>query len=700
MTIRTKASTALLFMASCLLWPLFATTPSAFDKGDIDRKLAAIVTYERGMDREPLIAVERLIRESQRKPEQCKYVEQRLADLLAGATLEVKSFICKQLWSIGTAASVPAVAKLLTSEDTADMACYAIGQNPSPEAGKALRDALSKTPSKVQIRIIALLGDRRDAESVDAIGAIALTGDKQVGEAAVTALGKIGGAGARKVLAEARAKGDADLKFAATDAYLRCAEDLAFDGEDEQAAAIYKELTGPDEVAIFRSAAIRGLADIGGADAAVLVIAALRDENRTVRTTAAGCVRTMEGEGVTELIAAEVPTRPAAEQALLIGALADRGDAAGLPAIIAATRSADATVRKAALQAVGKLGDKSSVALLVEFASGGAGSEEIAATINSLELLSGDGVDLAITKNMQNSPPTIRPELIRVLSDRNAVGAVDALLTESLNPDSKVRRAAFKALGRLAEQKDLPSLVGLLVKTQNGSGSRDAERAVIVVARKIADEDARADVVLTALSAAKRVAVQCSLIRVLGGIANSRALDILTTASQLASPTLRDTAVRTLAQWPNASAAKVLLKIYRGTENQIHRVLALRGFARLLALPAGERPATESLGMCKQAMRKARSADEKKLVLSGLGNVAHQEALAMAERFLEIEAVRAEAAMAVIKIAVAIGQTQPDKSRAAINKVLAIAQSPHLREQAEQTLRRIEAEQKQPEQDQ
>jgi len=59
-----------------------------------------------------------------------------------------------------------------------------------------------------QIRIINLLGDRKDAESA-------------------ATLGKIGGKEAMKFLVKARAKGDEDLRLAATDAYLQCAEDLA-----------------------------------------------------------------------------------------------------------------------------------------------------------------------------------------------------------------------------------------------------------------------------------------------------------------------------------------------------------------------------------------------------------------------------------------------------------------------------------------
>ena len=662
---------------------------AVFEKSDIDKKLAAIVNYKRGMSREPLIAAEELIRKSENRPEQRKYIELQLAELLSEATLECKSFICKQLWFIGTADSVPAIAKLLRDEETADMACYAMGQNPSPEAGEALRNALDRVGPKVQVRIINLLGDRRDAQSAETMGKLAFGAERQVAEAAVAALGKIGGAQARKILVEVRAKGNPQLRFTATDAYLRCAEDLVAEGRSEQATVIYKELAGQDEAALIRSAAIKGLADVGGPDAIPLVVTALRDKDRMVRTTAMGCVRTMAGEGVTEMFAAELPKASPDEQVLLIGALADRGDGAALRSITTAAESTNAKVRKAALQAVGKLGNASNVEFLVQAATEGISSEEKKAAVDSLKLLRGSGVDDAIVKSMQNSQPNVRSELIEVLFERNAVGVVSPLLKEASSSDSKVRRAAFRALGRLAGEKDLPSLIKLLASLQGDSGRSQAERAVVAVLRKISDDSKRADVVLAVLRAEDRVAVRCSLLRVLGGVANSKALETLEAASKETDAAVRDTAVRALAKWPDATAAEALLEIFQNTQNQTHRLLALRGLVRLLALPAGDRRVQKTLEMYAPAISGARNPDEKKLVLSGLANVSDPEALAMVQPFLQAEAVRAEAAMAAIKIAGAIMETHRDQARTAMSRLLAVSHDEDLRKRAREIVRQI-----------
>ncbi len=303
MRISVKALAALLLIWLCVNSALSNAAGAVINKSEIDKKLAAIVNYERGNSREPLIAVEKLIRESQNQPEQRKYIELRLAELLSEATLECKSFICRQLWFIGTADSVPAIAKLLMDEETADIACYAIGQNPSPEAGKALLEALDKVSPKIQIRIINLLGDRGDTQSVEAISKLVFEAERKVSEAAAAALGKIGGAQAREILVEARAKGDSELRFAATDAYLRIAEKLAAEGKAKQATAIYKELAGKDEFPLIRGAALVGLVVVNKAEALPLVIAALHDDNAMMVKVAIKCSMDMPGKSVTEQLA-------------------------------------------------------------------------------------------------------------------------------------------------------------------------------------------------------------------------------------------------------------------------------------------------------------------------------------------------------------------------------------------------------------
>jgi histone acetyltransferase (RNA polymerase elongator complex component) len=114
-----------------------------------------------------------------------------------------------------------------------------------------------------------------------------------------------------------------------------------------------------------------------------------------------------------------------------------------------------------------------------------------------------------------------------------------------------------------------------------------------------------------------------------------------------------------------------------------------------LALPAGEpfgyaqgKLVEKTLKMCRRAMHQAHAPVEQKLVLSGLANVSDPGALSMVEPFLQVETVRAEAAMAAIKIAGAIIETHPDWAKTAMNKLLAVSKDEDLRRQAEEIVRK------------
>jgi hypothetical protein len=88
-------------------------------------------------------------------------------------------------------------------------------------------------------------------------------------------------------------------------------------------------------------------------------------------------------------------------------------------------------------------------------------------------------------------------------------------------------------------------------------------------------------------------------------------------------------------------------------------------------------------------MQQAKGSAEQKLVLSGLSNVSDPGALEMVEPLLQVEEVRAEAAMATIKIAGIIMDTHSERVKTAMNKLLAVSNDEDLRRQAEEIVRQI-----------
>jgi len=244
-----------LVMAALMLG---AVAPAMADEA-VDKAFDALKTYDWGTDRNVLKPIDDAVVKSHGDAAAQKALEGKLAAVLgSGAKNGAKDYACRQLSLIGSAASVPALAGLLTDEKLSHMGRYALERMPCPEAVKAMRDALPKVKGKLKVGVINSLGVRGDAESVAALTALLADGDSQVAGSAAGALGDIGNAAAAKALGDFQAKAPDSLKLAAADAYLACAEGLLAEGKKLDAMTIYKALS-KSKVKHVRLAAMRGL---------------------------------------------------------------------------------------------------------------------------------------------------------------------------------------------------------------------------------------------------------------------------------------------------------------------------------------------------------------------------------------------------------------------------------------------------------
>jgi len=422
-------------------------------------------------------------------------------------------------------------------------------------------------------------------------------------------------------------------------------------------------------------------------EALEIIINALKGGDESMQAMAIALVRDMPGPEVTKVLARELPNLSARGQMQLLSALADRGDRAALPAVIAAAKAKDESVRVAALKALGDLGDALSVGLLAGTAAATRGAEQKAAR-ESLYRLRGPKIDETVLAAIPSAEPNVKVELVLSTGQRNIAAGVEILLKTAQDKEPKVRRETLRVLKTIAEPKYLPALVELLIGVQSGVDRREAEKTVTAVAHKISDKNRQAEAVLAALPSVKEQTSRCSLLRVLGKIGDNSALGVLRAGLKDKSVVVQEACVCALAEWPTAEPVADLLKVVQTSENTIHRVLALRGFVRLIGFESG-RPAEETIGMYKQAMSLASNTSEKKMVLSGLAGMKLLAALQMAVAYLEDKSLQQEAEVAVVKIAEATGGSYPAESKAALQKIIQISKNDFLRKQAQELLNRI-----------
>jgi len=663
-----------------------AMTVSAAEQDTIarlDEALKAVATFEYGKDSGPLNLVEQTVVEAAKDPKQRDAVEQRLLNALGLAkTRDAKEFLCRQLRTIGTAHSVPQLEAMLTDPELSHMARYALGFMEDPAAAVALHRALGKTSGNLQVGILYTLGSRRYREALPDVAKLLGSPDAAMAAAAASALGNIGGAEAVKALETARPKAAEQLRRRIDDALMACADRLLTDGQKTEAARIYEFFYAPNQPQFMRIGALRGLVAVRGADAVPLLVEAIKSADPVLRASAGGFMGTMQGPKATETVAGLLPSLAPEAQALLLRGLGARGDAAATPAVVAATKSENENVRVAALEALGGIGNGSVVDLLVRAAGTSGGMEQQAARASLLRL-GGDDVNGTILRALSSGDSKVRVELIRALAGRRASTAAGDLLKFAKDDDASVRREAIGALGTLASESDLAALVALAVRPKDAGDRPAVEQAIAAAGRRGVTPEKQAAPLLAALAGAPADA-KPSLLRLLGKTATPSALEAIRAAFKDENAAVRETALRALSEWPNVAPAEDLLALARALTDPNQKAIALGGYIRMAGL------SKNPTAMYMRAMELAERADDKKLVLAGLGAADSAEALNLVEQFLKDEQLQAEAALAAVQIADRMRQKDAARARAALQNVLAAVKDPRIRQKAQDIINEME----------
>ena len=654
---------------------VFATTAvcgPSLTRAEIARLVAEAATYQPGQSCEAFRRIEEWVSRSVSDAATRQTLEGGLVQLLApSATFEARRFACKQLGIIGGKDARPSLAKLLLSDETVGIACVALTTYPSGKADEALRVALASAPKTARIQIIITLGDRRDSQSVKLLAELARDADRSVAEPALGSLGRIGDKAASQALTSLGKTLAPTLGPALTEATIRCAAGLAASGKREMAIAAYKDLLVPSQPAYVRRAALAALFGLDKDQGEQRIIKVLRGSDATLKPVAIAAVPSLRSKDASEKFSAELPRLQPQEQAWMIESLAARGGSVARTAIAKRLDAPDAAVRRAAITALGRIGDVSSVALFAQtLANSDEADEQRAIESALIELGGGAPINNAIIAELKKSSAHARVSLITVLIRRQGPAANALLFEETDNPDLAVAKAAFRALTKTAVASDVPALLKKLLDVRDTEVRTEAEGAAAQALGKVDDVSIRSDEVLHALRQAQTSESLSSLLTLLPRCGGAKALAVLKAALSERDARVRDTAVHALAEWPDASAWDTLLAIYRQGATETVRGLALRGLVRL----AGEEnahPDAKLVERYRQLLAGARGEADLRLILGSLSAAAHPDALQLSLPLLSNAGVRAEAEVAVRKIAESIKAQNPQAAQEALQKIQA-----------------------------
>ncbi len=572
--------------------------------------------------------------------------EKPLIEVLRSGPRPEKALACKQLAIHGTSQAVPELAALLADEQLASWARIALEAIPDPSADEALRKATHALKGKLLVGAINSLGVRRDVGAVDALVSHLKNQDVEVAAAAAIALGHISNPPATQALRQSLASATGQLRSAAAEGCVLCAERLMADGKNDAATEIYEQVRKAEVPKPRILEATRGEILARGAAGLPLLIEQLRSADKQFFQIGLTTARQLQATGVADALGAELAHATPERAALLLHALADRTEHVVPPAVVEAAKSGPKAVRIAAIEFMGRWGDQSCVSALLPIASE-ADSDLALTAKTALAGLAGGKVDAEIAARLSTADANSLPVLIELIGQRR-IDATPALVKALDHPDAAIRRSALTALGNTVGPEKLSVLISQVVAPKEPADLEVAQKALRAASIRMPNRDACSGELGAALARAPASA-KASLLETIGAVGGPRALEVIGAAMKDGDPELQDIGSRALGEWMSVDAAPVLLELAKNSKEEKLQARALRGYVRLarqFAMPSKQRAQ-----MCQTALDAAKHPSEQKLVLAVLERYPSVDTLEVAIAALEKPAMKEDAKQSIAKMA-------------------------------------------------
>ncbi|HOD80639.1 MAG TPA: HEAT repeat domain-containing protein [Phycisphaerae bacterium] len=592
-----------------------------------------------------------------------------MAALQAEQRADVKPLLIQLLQACGKDEAVPALAAHLGQGPVlCDHAARALAGIATPAAIDALLKALPASKAACRSSVLNALGELaragklkalpKDAEAV--VIADAGEADLKIHQPAWRLLAQAGSLdGAAGTLAKAAANPNANEAAVGTAEYLVFVRRLGA-ADKAKAAAICRELLAARRAPGNKAAAASALVDILAAEANADLLALADNPSLDIRTSALMLAAGLKGQAVTAAWAEKLAKASPAVRADIAWMLGKRGDAAAAPALAAALKSDDPALQAASIDALGRLAPQSDQAVAALIDALGNADKNVATHAQAvLARTAGESISKALAQAAGKAQGPAKAALIEILTARRSPETVKLVLEAAQDGSAATKAAAVKAMGELGDFSVAPKLVDLLMRTQDAGEQEAIQKSLVMVANRSPDPQQRAQSVLAVLDQADP-AKKAILLRALGRVGGDKALAAVVAEAKKDASDVQDAAVRALVDWPDATAVPALTDLAKTAPKPAQQVLAVRGLTRIASAVAAQ-DAAKAVEVFAAALSVAPRDDDKRAILSALGNVKTPQALKLAASLVKDQTVSGEAAQAVAAIALPNPKKRGDK---------------------------------------
>lgn len=406
-----------------------------------------------------------------------------LAVLTSDAPQKAKIDALRQLSFIATKDAVPVLATLLADEKLAHMARYAMEPIPDYSVDIAFRKALGELKGPQLVGLIGSIGVRgRSRGILEPLKELLDDRDPLVAQAAARALGSIRRTASLSaaVMLEALSDAPAAKKAALYEGIFRCAESLTA-GKPDEAVKIYDAIIALEAPHQIRAGALRGKILASGEEGYKTIEKYLQNKDYIMFSAAVQTALESPYSNAVEVLADQLENLSGDNKILVIQTLGNRADPCATPALTAAAKSGSKDARIAAIHSLAQIGDATTVKNLASLLDD-KDSDVADAALMALASSPDKAADKAILDMLENNDADIQLKAIDLIGRRRIANVTGALLKATGDNDESVRTASIILLGDLADAKDFPLLLELLLKASGREEIRAAERAISNIA--------------------------------------------------------------------------------------------------------------------------------------------------------------------------------------------------------------------------
>ncbi|MBD3274843.1 MAG: DUF1080 domain-containing protein [Candidatus Marinimicrobia bacterium] len=564
---------------------------------------------------------------------------------------EVKAFFLRQLEQVGSSRAIGPVSRYLRDPKLYAPATKTLLSIDSLESAELFIKSLNNAPDERIPTLLNAIGETGHAPDAEAIAEYAGSDDDDIRLAALHALASLGNPGSAEILAQASLDAGPYNRGQVHGFYLDYASVLADSGEAALSESIYRGLisdrTG-DENSHIRIHAATGLVRLLGDRANEDLITLFSQDNKQVRVEILRLAEGIQGDHITRAWIDQMEAADAQRQAEIIDMLGRRGESEAFQPVLEQLNSNEAEVRKSAVESVVKLNASQAVSELLSVLERTDSSEERQLVKATLLRIPNDDILPKIDYRLPQMPAAAQVELLDIFSQRRAVRYKKTILTFTDAEDPQVRAAALSALRNIGGAEDISTAMNVVISADNGTVRSVAQRTAVSLAELLGSDQSRVDAITSryeSVSPQQKVYV----LQTLGQIGSDGALSVLRNEVNSDNETVRDGAIRVLANWQSADALDPLMNIADQSTTLTHQVLSIQGALRLLN-QSGMSDA-ERIDRYQTLMQLAPRAQEKRMVIGGLSNVNDPEALEIIVGYLSDPDVERDAATAILNYA-------------------------------------------------